>query len=318
VALHEELGQVDEALKTIEDAVTYYSELKKKGDKDPSSSVTRSDMIQVLVAKSASLAHRYQRYQQAFNSYERLYLETKDEEAKRKYLARVVMAASKVESKIAAKYASKLGTMPGIDQINVKILETQPPPTARSKEDKKESKEGDGDVKMKIKDETKEKAREERLKLRKMKRQAKKRKKRTPKTIDPSTQLDPERWLPKWERSTFKKGKKNKKMRRGGGQGAVDKSDTGNTVMLTGSAILPDELVSKKEDKKEEKKDEKDITMKKETSSSSSTSSTQTTSTSTTTKPKSTKSAPSKKKKREERCCEMVNINKGFQFCSLL
>jgi len=205
VALHEELGQVDEALKTIEDAVSYYTDLKKAGDNDPTTGASRSDMIQKLVAKSASLAHRYQRYQQAFNSYERLYLETKDEEAKRRYLARVVMAASKVDSKTAAKYASKLGTMPGIDQINVKILESQPPPTTKTKEEKKDGKDSDGDVKMKERDETKEKAREERLKLRKAKRQAKKRKKRTPKNIDPSVPLDPERWLPKWERSTFKK-----------------------------------------------------------------------------------------------------------------
>jgi len=249
VALHEDLGQVDEALKTIDDAVTYYTDLKKTSDKD-ASGVSRNEMIQKLVSKSASLAHRHQRYQKAFDAYETLYNQAKDEEAKRKYLARVVMAASKVDGKKADKYASKLGAMPGIDQISVKILESQPPPTSRIKDDKKEGKDADGDVKMKERDETKEKAREERLKLRKLKRQAKKRKQRTPKNIDPNVQLDPERWLPKWERSTFKKGKKRRKDKdlRRGGQGTVDKSDVGNTAMMTGSAT--DEFIPKDDKKK--------------------------------------------------------------------
>ncbi|XP_063722385.1 signal recognition particle subunit SRP72-like [Symsagittifera roscoffensis] len=38
----------------------------------------------------------------------------------------------------------------------------------------------------------------------------KKKKPRLPKTFDPNVQPDPERWLPKWERSAFKKSRQKK------------------------------------------------------------------------------------------------------------
>lgn len=57
------------------------------------------------------------------------------------------------------------------------------------------------------------------------KRRKKKRKLRLPKTYDPNVQPDPERWLPKYERSTFKRKKKAKDRDIGRGtQGAAASS----------------------------------------------------------------------------------------------
>ncbi|EPZ34242.1 hypothetical protein ROZALSC1DRAFT_29884 [Rozella allomycis CSF55] len=51
----------------------------------------------------------------------------------------------------------------------------------------------------------------------------KKRKNKLPKNIDPLNKPDPERWLPKWQRSSNKKKGKSKKVN-GGAQGAIDEN----------------------------------------------------------------------------------------------
>jgi signal recognition particle subunit SRP72 len=67
----------------------------------------------------------------------------------------------------------------------------------------------------------------------------KKRKPLLPKSYDPSVPLDPERWLPKRERSTFKtkgKGKgKRKQQLKGGSQGVAV---AGGGIGGTGSANI--------------------------------------------------------------------------------
>lgn len=58
-------------------------------------------------------------------------------------------------------------------------------------------------------------------------RHKRKRKAKLPKNLDPNAPPDPERWLPKWERSTYKKRKDKRQREKDvgrGTQGAVDPS----------------------------------------------------------------------------------------------
>ena len=64
----------------------------------------------------------------------------------------------------------------------------------------------------------------------------KKRKPLLPKSYDSSVPPDPERWLPKRERSTFKaKGKRKQQLMRGGSQGTAV---SGGGIGSTGSANI--------------------------------------------------------------------------------
>lgn len=59
-----------------------------------------------------------------------------------------------------------------------------------------------------------------------LKKRSKKKKKRPlPKNYDPTCDPDPERWLPKWQRSTFKNRKRDKR-----GAGAIGKGTQGSTA----------------------------------------------------------------------------------------
>jgi len=117
------------------------------------------------VVKSANLAYRHQKFSKAVTLYERLLKESKDEEAKRIFLARLVMVASKVDATLAAKYAAKLPPMPGLDKVSAKILEAQPPKAKL--EDKTKDQPSSGDKKL-------DEEQVERMKKRKEKRRLKK------------------------------------------------------------------------------------------------------------------------------------------------
>jgi len=83
------------------------------------------------------------------------------------------------------------------------------------------------------------------------KKKKKKKKKRLPKNYDPNVEPDPERWLPRNQRSSFKK--RRKKMR-GGHQGGVSDSTPTNDAPTTNTTAS---ATPKKQPKKQQKKKKK-------------------------------------------------------------
>merc|ERR1711894_456383 len=61
-----------------------------------------------------------------------------------------------------------------------------------------------------------------------------KKKPKLPKSFDPNQKPDPERWLPKWERSAFKKARKNKKAHHDVGKGTQGGTSGGNVYDHSG------------------------------------------------------------------------------------
>lgn len=133
----------------------------------------------------------------------------------------LVQALAYEDPALAEKYASELAPVPVPDSINVEQLENVPPPRAKrvvaTPADAAQS------------------TSEETVRLKPKKR--KKRKKRLPKGYPDCAPPDPERWLPKYMRSTYKppKGRKVKELR--GAQGiGVTTNPTMNESPATAKA----------------------------------------------------------------------------------
>ncbi|KAL6041869.1 Signal recognition particle core component [Balamuthia mandrillaris] len=204
VALYEHLGNISAALKTFDSYVAYWE--KRIGNGQPQQ---KQQYKQVLQA-SARFKVKHGLFQQAAAVYERLLeLDRNDVEA----LTSLVLVCSEFDNNLAEKYAARIPPLKTGASVDAESLENAATPTATfiSRAQKDKSKEGapsDSKTSQQNKPTTA------------LKKKKKKKKIRYPKNYDPSVQPDPERWLPKHERSYYKRrGKKNQIGR--GPQGAA-------------------------------------------------------------------------------------------------
>jgi signal recognition particle subunit SRP72 len=190
VNLYDKVGDVSSAVKFFDSAIAHQQKVTKDTKK-----------ASLLRMRSASFKFRKGLFQECVKEFETLVAEDeKSGDIPLDVISSMVVAAARVGSNVAAKYADQLPPLVGMGNVNVAELEAQITTPLdlikkreKSKEDQ-ESKEGDqGKVK---------------------KPKKKNRKKRLPKNFDPANPgplPDPERWLPRWQRSSKKKyAKKNK------------------------------------------------------------------------------------------------------------
>jgi len=150
-------------------------------------------------------------------------------------LCKLIQATAHLSASEAAEQSKSLPPL-NLSGIDVMALESTPAPElARKKRATTTVAVGSSEKeKEKVKTKTKKK---------------KKRSKRLPKNFDPTNPgplPDPERWLPKWERSTFKKNKKGGK---GGGNAATERSELrGAQGSSNAEAAKNFDLVKRKEE----------------------------------------------------------------------
>eukprot|EP00128_Syssomonas_multiformis_P009757 Colp12_sorted_trinity150504_noHs@13920 len=144
-----------------------------------------------LARALAALQLRGGQARQAAALYESLMKQKADDH---EVLASLVVALSAFDPRKAEQHAAKLPLV-SYEGVDVDALESSPAFAPRQRAPAKQ----DGGAAAVVLN----------------KKKAKKKKIRLPKNYDPSVKPDPERWLPKYERSTFKKSKKGKNVNKG-------------------------------------------------------------------------------------------------------
>ncbi|GAB5360098.1 hypothetical protein AAMO2058_000598100 [Amorphochlora amoebiformis] len=196
VRLYNSLGLISESGKILDNALAYWKSKEEKG-------VVCSE-VNVLKAANAHAKYKLKEYKEAASMYQELANQTGDLQ----YISGVVASASHYDLSLAEKFAKKLPGLskadPELDAISIEAL----PKTAGGTVAAAVTSDAGGDTKM-------------------IQKRKKKRKKRLPKNYNPEDTPDPERWLPKWERSYNKRGRgkrnRNKQMR--GPQGGAVRAD---------------------------------------------------------------------------------------------
>ncbi|XP_068325995.1 uncharacterized protein [Pyrus communis] len=201
VSLRERAGDIDGAAAVLDAAINWWS-----------NAMTEDNKLSVLMQEAASFKLRHGREEEAAHLYEELVKSHGSVEA----LVGLVTTVARVDVKKAEAYGQKLKPLPGLKGVNVDSLEK----TSGAKHD-----EGVSHVKItETYDEGKSKAKAKRKR---------KRKPKYPKGFDPANPgppPDPERWLPKRERSSYRPKRKDKRTAQvRGSQGSVarDKHETG-------------------------------------------------------------------------------------------
>ncbi|RGB23839.1 hypothetical protein C1646_735082 [Rhizophagus diaphanus] len=212
VWLYEQSGMHEKAIKTLEDAGTFW--------KNNSSSSESTLILKQTAAFKIKTGH----YQEAAQYYEQL---VKVDPLDTQAIAGLVSAYSHYDIEKAEQYESSLpevnsgeGTVPM--DIDVDSIERIVPGVKKSYYKKTDAKI----------DRPSQKTHKKK----------KKRKPLLPKSYDPSIPPDPERWIPKRERSSFKaKGKRKQQLMKGGSQGTAV---AGGGIGGTGSANIGKSAVS--------------------------------------------------------------------------
>ncbi|KAM1633553.1 hypothetical protein ACFXTN_010595 [Malus domestica] len=201
VSLRERAGDIDGAAAVLDAAINWWS-----------NAMTEDNKLSVLMQEAASFKLRHGREEEAARLYEELVKSHGSVEA----LVGLVTTVARVDVKKAEAYEQKLKPLPGLKGVNVDSLEK----TSGAKHN-----EGVSHVKItETYDEGKTKAKAKRKR---------KRKPKYPKGFDPANPgppPDPERWLPKRERSSYRPKRKDKRAAQvRGSQGSVarDKHETG-------------------------------------------------------------------------------------------
>uniref|UniRef100_A0A2P2IW15 Signal recognition particle subunit SRP72 n=2 Tax=Rhizophora mucronata TaxID=61149 RepID=A0A2P2IW15_RHIMU len=203
VALKERAGDIDGASAVLDSAIKWWS-----------NAMTEDNKLNVIMQEAASFKVRHGQEEDAAQLYEELVKSHGSIEA----LAGLVSTVAHVDVDKAETYEQKLKPLPGLKGINVDALEK----TSGAKHD-------EGAFNAKVAEAPEEVKKEKPKKKRK-------RKPRYPKGFDPANPgppPDPERWLPKRERSTYRPKRKDKRAAQvRGSQGAVvrEKHDTGGSA----------------------------------------------------------------------------------------
>ncbi|MQL88775.1 hypothetical protein Taro_021347 [Colocasia esculenta] len=203
ISLRERCNDVDGATEVLDSAVEWWKN---------SMAVDNKDTLDVIMHEAASFKLKHGREKEAAQLYEELFRSHESVEA----LAGLVTTAARTDPEKAEAYEKKLRALPGLKGINVENLEK----TSGAKHT------GGAQLgKVEVPEAVKEKTRKKK----------RKRKPRYPKGFDPANpgpQPDPERWLPRRERSTYRPKRKDKRHQVRGSQGAVlrEKHDTPATA----------------------------------------------------------------------------------------
>eukprot|EP01111_Echinosteliopsis_oligospora_P011898 TRINITY_DN4023_c0_g2_i2.p1 TRINITY_DN4023_c0_g2~~TRINITY_DN4023_c0_g2_i2.p1 ORF type:complete len:623 (+),score=218.60 TRINITY_DN4023_c0_g2_i2:105-1973(+) len=179
-SLFERLGDIDGAIKVLD---TYVSGFSQKNAEE------EDDLISALRI-SGEFKLKYKRYKEAYETFEKIIQKNPND---LKTLPQLIISASHFDPSLAEKYEKKI-PMQMEEDVDVDALELLPPPKV-----------------------TKQAASAENKDVQKTEKEKKKKKKkiRLPKNYDPKVKPDPERWLPKWQRSYFKKKQKKNQIGKG-------------------------------------------------------------------------------------------------------
>lgn len=193
VALKERAGDIDGAAAILNSAIKWWS-----------NAMTEDNNLSSIMPEAASFMLRHGRQEEAARLYEELVKGHGSIEA----MAGLITTVARVDIGKAEAYEKKLKPLPGLKGINVESLEK----TSGAKHDESSLLHGlaEAHEESKSKEKTKKK---------------RKRKPRYPKGFDPANPgppPDPERWLPKRERSSYRPKRKDKRAAQvRGSQGAV-------------------------------------------------------------------------------------------------
>ncbi|KAI8345291.1 hypothetical protein EDC96DRAFT_449323 [Choanephora cucurbitarum] len=200
VWLYEQVGQSDKAMAVLDEASSVW-----KNDSAFASSVSAPKST---VKQTAAFKLKTGKYQEAVVDYEQL---VKSDPSDAQAIAGLIAAYAEVDPKKAEQYGNALPAI-AVDHLDIETLEKIVPGVKRGY-----VKKDPNGVHVK-----KPKTKKKRAAL-------------LPKKMDPNTQPDPERWLPKYERSTFRMKGKSKKALNKGPQGVMME---GGGIGGTGSANI--------------------------------------------------------------------------------
>ncbi|KAL0682726.1 hypothetical protein Bca4012_049574 [Brassica carinata] len=194
VALKERAGDNDGAAAVLDSAIKWWSNLKSENN---------SKQLSILMPEAASFKLRHGQEEDASRLYEEIVKKHKSIDA----LVGLVTTLARVDVEKAESYEKQLKPLPGLKAVDVDNLEK----TSGAK-----PMEGTA-------------AMQEELKRKDKAKGTRKRKPRYPKGFDsanPGPRPDPERWLPRRERSSYRPKRKDKRAAQIlGSQGAVTKQD---------------------------------------------------------------------------------------------
>ncbi|KAG9132792.1 hypothetical protein Leryth_014055 [Lithospermum erythrorhizon] len=197
VTLKERAGDIDGAVAVFDSAIQWWS-----------NAMTEDSKLNIIMLEAASFKLKHGRKQEAASLYEQLVKSHGSTEA----LCGLIKTAAETDLNKAEAYKKQLKPLPGMKAVNVEALE---------KTSGVKNVEGSPTVSL-------SEAYESKNKDRKKKR---KRKPRYPKGFDPANPgppPDPERWLPRRERSSYRPKRKDKRAAQvRGSQGAVSKESAG-------------------------------------------------------------------------------------------
>jgi len=201
VALYEKLNDAKGAMRTFEDSISWYEAQTNKDDN------FEEAYVKILRASGEYLL-KHKKFEQAVQIYEKLIKRNKNDLIS---LSALVVAASQFNLVLAEKYEALIpDTVAEKVSVDVDVLENMPAPRYSNKQNL-----GD-DKPKKVVTENKENENkianttDNKLEKKEKKKKKKKKKTRLPKNYNPAVPPDPERWLPKWQRSYFKKKQKKK------------------------------------------------------------------------------------------------------------
>ncbi|XP_076896776.1 uncharacterized protein LOC143549878 [Bidens hawaiensis] len=206
VALKERSGDIDGANALFDSAITYWSNAMTED----------SNNLSVIMQEAAAFKLKHGQKEEALKLFEKLVKSHNSIEA----LVGLIQTAANADVEKAETYEKKLKPLPGLASIDVNALEK----TSGAKHVENGHHLGNNNIEPETKV-SKEKAKKKR-----------KRKPKYPKGFDPANPgppPDPERWLPKRERSSYRPKRKDKRAAQiRGSQGAVAKeassSNSGN------------------------------------------------------------------------------------------
>ncbi|ORY95441.1 hypothetical protein BCR43DRAFT_557592 [Syncephalastrum racemosum] len=208
VWLYEQTGQSQRAMELLEQASDYWKKDAKLGLSAPTS----------ILKQTAAFKLKSGRYSEAAADYEEL---VREDPTDAQAVAGLVTAYIEIDPAKAEQYGNALPSI-AFDHLDVQSLERSVPGVKR------------GYVR---------KAPSQTPQVKKNKNK-KKRKPLLPKNYDPNNAPDPERWLPKYERSSYRVKGKNKKAASRGPQGAYV---AGGGIGSTGSAKITGKQVEEAE-----------------------------------------------------------------------
>lgn len=201
VSLKERLGDIDGASAVLDSALTYWS-----------NAMTEENNLSVIMQEAAAFKLKHGKKEEALKLFEKLVESHRSIDA----LVGLIQTAAYTNVEKAETYEKQLKPLPGLASVDVNALEK----TSGAKHIENGVHIGNN-IEEPHETKNKEKAKKKR-----------KRKPRYPKGFDPANPgraPDPERWLPKRERSSYRPKKKDKRAAQiRGSQGAVAKEAANN------------------------------------------------------------------------------------------